>query len=69
MKPKTNAVVLVAAKDGGDGNRLKLENIGQFFQVSEAVSSERHQKLNMNSCLCHKYISYLVSGLSGMLYV
>ena len=32
-------------------------------------SAESHQKLNTNSSMCNKYISYLVSGLSGMLYV
>ena len=31
------------------------------------VSSESRQKLNANGSLCHKHISYLLSGLSGML--
>ena len=84
MKPKHNHAVvvlpmtievhqscslLVAAKDGEDRNGLKLEKTDQFFQVWRQCQSERHQKLNTNSWLCHKYISYHVSGLSGMLYV
>ena len=35
----------------------------------EMVSTESPQKLNTNSSLCNKYIPYLVSGLSGMIYV
>ena len=32
----------------------------------ETVYSGSRQKLNMNSALCHKYNSELLSGLSGM---
>ena len=68
---------LFAAKDGEDGNGFKLE-ISKFqpipiqwpvFSSLETVSSEIHQNLNTNSSLCHKYLSYLVSWLPGMLYV
>ena len=51
--------------DGEDGNELKIEKKTD----SEMVSAESRQKLNTKSSLCNKYISYLVSGLSGMLYV
>ena len=34
-----------------------------FFKLQEVVSAESRQKLNTNSSLCNKYISYLVSGL------
>ena len=55
--------------DGQGGNGLKVEKASQFFSSSEMVSAESRQKLNANSSLCNKYISYLVSGLSGMLHV
>ena len=38
-------------------------------QTLETISSESGQKLNTNSSSCRKYISYLLSGLSEMLYV
>ena len=62
--------LLFASKDGGDGNGLKLEKTGQFFQIFLTMSSESRQKLKMNSFkLCYKFISYLVSELSGILYM
>ena len=57
------------ARDGEDGNGLKLEKNWPVLTSLETLSSERHKNLNLNSSLCRKYISYIVSGLSGMLYV
>ena len=60
--------LLFVAKNGKDGNGLKLEKTGQLFSSLETMPSESGQKLNTNSSLCRKlYISYLLSGLSGML--
>ena len=73
MKTQKNTVILIpitievhwsyfllfVAKDGEDGNGLKLEKTGQCFSSLETMSSERRQELNTNSSLCHKYISYL----------
>ena len=80
MKTKNNAVVLLpitievqwsysfsfAAKDGENGNGLKLEKNWPVFSSFETISSESRQNLNANSSLYHKYISYLLSGSSEM---
>ena len=46
-----------------------VKKTGQLFSSLEMLSAESRPKLNMNSFLCNKYISYLLSGLSAMLYV
>ena len=59
---------LFAAKNGENGNGLKLKKKRSVFSSLETKSSESRQKLNTDSSLCHKCTSYLFSGLSGMLY-
>ena len=55
--------------DGEDGNGLKLEKTGQFFFKFGDDRRRKSPKLYKNSFLCNKYISHVVSGLLGMLYV
>ena len=82
-KQKHNAVVLLpmtievhwsysflfVTKDGEDGNGLKLDKLNWpvFFKFGDSLF--RKTPLNADNSLCHKYISYLISGLSGVLYV
>ena len=54
-------------KDGEDENGLKLEKTGQFFEFGDIIF--RKTPINADNSLCHKYISYLITGLSGVLYV
>ena len=61
--------MLSAAKDGEDGKGLELEEFWAVFSNLETLSSQSCQKLNMNSAFYDKCISYLITKLSGMLYV
>ena len=51
-------------------NQVETRKLAGFLGLTSGLGVLRKPpKINTNTSLCHKYILYLVSGLSGVMYV
>ena len=53
------------AKDGKDGNGLKIENIRLNFSGFDAISTKKYQKHIMGCAFLKHFITYSPHSLSG----